>query len=613
MQANQTRHTLPQATVDAAAAPRPAGAGGFAGWRRQWLPLMLALAVLAGMVVPGIRYRRWAWDFTALGRYKFDINRNYNFGKTASEGGILNIYEDQVRDDPPMELKLDYPPLRLATFQAWVAWKQWGHPENRYWKPDYAFNAPLMRYYTALELLAALAAFLLVRYWLRQCAQAEWADLTATIPPSTGLVRATLAFALLWFDPGVVVVAHGWPSPNMWVIPFYLWTALLCLWDWWFAAGLVMGVGAMMQGQQLLVASVFVLWPLFAGKPLRALRWLAGFGLAFMLIASGWMLTRRPDIQLPARQINWPAVQWVAASVGLLGLLGLRTTLRRRIGWPWFVPLAVAAAVALVWPAIRTHDQTTMAIAILAALLLVGLFWQLSWTIKRYLLALTAGACLLLCIQFFNAGTAWWRIGFLYGAERFPNVGGSYTNNLPTILQGIFEWNDIHDIAFDIPKAWMFGWPADDLPVNVRQLLLAVFLVFFIAGAVAIARQWQRRDPNLLAALILPWLMFYTILPQMSPRYAVFVAGVGAICIGRSAGLSLLVLLFSALTVEQTSLCMMGGNHIRNPDFAVNPLFNTQMQDVFRGLNPGISWAEVVAAGVLFYVACMRSRRRPAC
>jgi hypothetical protein len=613
-----------------------------------WMSIALAAIVLIGMIFAGISYRRWAWDFTAPGRFRYDINRNFNFGLTGNRVGFLNIYEDQIRDNPPVDTKMDYPPLRLGTFQAWAAWTRWRHPEIQRWRPDYDFNAPLMRYYTTLEALACIAAFLIVRHWLRVCALEQSAslppksplDAKPRLPLQTGLLRATLAFGVLWFDPGIAIIAHGWPSPNMWAIPIYLWAVLLCLWDFWFIAGVVMGAGAMMQGQQLLVAAAFVLWPLFAGRPTRAFRWASGSLFTFMLVASGWMLTGRPDIQLPARQMNWPAAVWVSLSLILLALVGLRTRLTRTatkprpssptglaasaasgvqdsgttpatrgLGSRAPYAIAAAAAISLTWPALLARNPATIAATLIAAVLLVLVFWHANWTIKRYLLPLTAGACLLLCIPFFGATTAWWQIGFVYGTERFPDAAMPLANNLPSLLRVLLGWNDIHDIAVTIPASFVFHWPSQPLPITVREFLLAIYIALLIPACAAIARQWRRRDPNLLIALVLPWLLFYTVLPQMSPRYAVFVAGMGVLCIGASLGPWLLILFFSALTVAQSSLCMMDGNRIGG-DASFNVLFNGQMRGLLDRLNPGVAWAEVLAAGVLFYVAFTRGRGR---
>jgi hypothetical protein len=96
----------------------------------------------------------------------------------------------------------------------------------------------------------------------------------------------------------------------------------------------------------------------------------------------------------------------------------------------------------------------------------------------------------------------------------------------------------------------------------------------------------------------------------MSPRYAVFAAGIGAICVGRSVGLSVIVLLvFSVLTVQQTALCMIYGNQWRIRRGGGNALFNVDMRNLFEEINPGPSWAVLLATGILLWTSFMRSRR----
>jgi hypothetical protein len=279
----------------------------------------------------------------------------------------------------------------------------------------------------------------------------------------------------------------------MWAIPFYLWTVLLCLWDCWFLAGMVMAVGAMLQGQLMFVAPIFVLWPLLAKQWQRTLRVVAGFALGFMLVVSPWMLTLRPNVHEPARVLNWPAVKWVA------------------ISW--------------------------------AVLLIVGLIWRRTWV--RYALALAAAGCLLLCVPWFGAGTAWWEIGFLYGAEKFPNVGSNMTANLPTIVTTVLGWQNVHEVVWEIPKGWLWGWPSIDIGVTPRQVFLPIYVVLFLGTGWAMARHWRNAHEKLLVAVVLPWVLFFTVLPQMSPRYAVFAAGVGAICVGYSFAMPLLVWCFA--------------------------------------------------------------------
>lgn len=566
--------------------------------------LVLVIATLAG-----VSYRHWAFEATQAGRYRGDIRRNYDFGVAVLEEGYLNIYENQLRDDPPIDRKLDYPPLRLATFTAWVAWTRWKQPETSEWQDDFEFNAFLMWHNTVLAWLGALAALLIVRYWLRESARADLpppGEDEIRLKPGVGMVPAVLAFLALWFDPGMLIIGHGWPSPNMWAVPYYLWTAYLCLRDRWFVAGLVMGIGAMLQGQQLFVVAVFVLWPLFAGRPTRSLRWVAGFALAFALVASGWLLTLRPDANSPLRVMNWPAVAWVAGSAAALALVGLRTTFRGKFHWAWFLAPVAGAMAILCWPAGRAGvGPLTMA---MPAAALVAAFWFCPWSFKRYLLALTVAVCLFACIGLFGGSSAWWKIGFLYGAERFPVMAFNTTNNLAAILQSYFDWTDINETAVHIPKALVAGWPGEPLPISIKQFLFAIFVIGLVAASAAIAAQWRRRDRNLLVALVLPWVLFYTIPAQISPRYPVFIAGVGAICLGRSLGMWLLVLMFSALTVEQAGLSMMQSNWIRHgPE--VDPLFNGNVRQLFSQCNPGVSWAVVLAAGVFLFASFSRSRR----
>lgn len=572
--------------------------------------VLLALFALA-MIQPGMAYRKWAWEFTDPGRFHGDLNRNFTFGVKALENGYLNLYEDDLRDKPGFGQKLDYTPLRLLTFEAWAAWVWRTQPDVRTCHGnanEYDVVAPLLHYYTALGWLAAVAAMLIVRHWLLVCRRADEPQLGDDVSPWTGVIRAMLAFTLLWFDPGVAIIAHGWPSPNMWVIPLYLWTVLFCLWDRWFIAGVVMGIGALMQGQQMFVMPIFVLWPLFAGQPVRAMRWVCGFAIMFVGFASGWMLSVRPDVQQQVRYVNWTAVVWIVASILLLVLVALHRQIpwKRHRAW-WFVPIGVALVVVNL-PAWFTGDFETIGIALCVSSLMIAALWWFSWTITRYLLPLATAGLLLACIPFFGASTAWWEVGFLYGAERFRNIGGSLTNNLASILTFTFNWYNIDQHCFTIEPQTFLGWPAQSIDVNIRQVMVSVYVVFFLLAAVAIARQWRRKGPGLLVALVLPWVLFFTLMPQMSPRYAVFAAGIGAICVGRSIGMSLLVLYFSALTVEQTGLCMMSANRGSADG---NWFFNRDMYELFQTINhPGPSWATLIAAGVFVWVSLTGVPRR---
>jgi hypothetical protein len=470
-----------------------------------------------------------------------------------------------------------------------------------------------MNVYTAGKWLAAVAAMLIVRFWLRRCAAARSPDGVAG--PWVGIVRAMLAFALLMFDPGMAIIAHGWPSPNMWVVPFYLWTVLFCLWNRWFTAGVVMGLGIMLQGQLMGVAAVFVLWPLFAGKPVFAFRWICGVAIAYMACTVGWMVTTRPNLELPHRYVNWAAVFWIVWSMAQLAAFSV-DTVSKWPAWRWWRWVPGAAAVVIInFPAVKIAWQigeaTWMVTTLLLSLGVVAVLAWCRWSIKRYVLALSAALLLAACMPLFGASTAWWEIGFAYGAERFPNVGGNMANNLGALLHYYWGWGDIKQICLTIEPGSLWRWPGQAIALNNRQVLVSVFTVFLLIATAAMAWQWRRKGEGLLVALVTPWVLFFTLMPQMSPRYTVFAAGVGAICIGRSVGMSLLTWFFSALTLQQVAMCMMS-SRMFDSSHRWNWLFNAEMNERFVRINPGPSWATLVAAGVFVVVALSLPRRQRA-
>jgi len=560
-------------------------------WRGNW-PLLLVGCFLVWMTILGTGYRRWIWNAAEPVRMVFDIQRNQRFGAEALQAGWLNVYEDELARNPPEDDRLDYPPLRLLTYEAWMAWERAADRTPRHWVADIRYNAFLMGFSTTFEWFGAAAAFLIVYWWTRYRPGTALASGQGGPDPWLGLLPATAAFLCAWFDPGVAIVGHGWPSANVWAPPVYLWAALLCLWDRWFIAGLLLGIGVHLQGQLSFSAAVFIVWPLAAGRPGCALRWICGFALAFALVVSGWMLTVRPDLHEHVRLVNRPALAWVAGSLGLLMATGLRGPLHRRLAKSWFLIPAIAAIAVISLPAMLGGGVRMCAITFVAAIGLACLFWFLRWSSLRYLLALATAACLLGCMPFFGASTVWWDTGFRYGTERFPEMTVGSVSNLPAVLQYSYGWENLHAVVFTIPPAMMHGLPTEPIPVDMRQLLMGSFFVLLLVAGAAIGRQWRQGNFNFLVALVLPWVLFYTICPQMGPRYPVFIAGVGAICVGQSVGMLLVSLFFSALTLQQILAYRL--------DASASPT----LVHILTPLSPGLSWAVIACACVFLWVSC---------
>ena len=346
----------------------------------------------------------------------------------------------------------------------------------------------------------------------------------------------------------------------MWVIPFFLWAVLLACWEWWFVAGLVMGLAAMFKGQQMFIAVVFLLWPLFAGQPGRALRWLAGFGLAASLVISPWMLSYRTDFTAPERIFDWPAFGTVLGCT---------------------VAVTVAA-----WFVKRISRRT-----------------------RGCIVAGALAASLLLCILLFHASMAWWKLGFLYGTERHPNMVVGPGNNLGALLDARFGFHDPKEIVWTIPAKAILGWPSEEVDVQLRYILFGIFLVSLVVSCIAIARQWRRQDRRFLIAILTPWILFYSIPLQIHDRYLLFAAVPAAILIGLGVGPALLGIFLTVLTFLQTAESAMGSNPMLMGNY-YHPLFNLDFVLLCRRLRPDISWAVLAIAGVFFFSSFMTSRWR---
>lgn len=577
----------------------------------RWGLLLILLDVLIGSTVVGLQLRRWAWDYTEPARFRYDIGRNYRFGREAIEQGYLNVYENQLITQPDEANKINYTPLRLGLFGAWAKWNTWTQADPREWQESHEFNAFLMYFNSSLEWLAAIAAFLLVRHWIWRTGPPP-PDATRVGRLLHGSVRATLAFLLLWFNPAMIASAHGWPSTDMWVVPFFLWTVLLACWNRWFLAGVVMGIGAMFKGQQLFTVAMFLLWPIFAGEPGKAIRWLCGFALAATLVVSGWMISypADADVSTPDRIVDYAALTWVlTAAAGVLIMNGWRIVPRK---WRWaWAPVVLLGMGLILRPGLGQIDGWTWALAGLAAIVAAGAIW-LPWRSQGYSVAAVISATLLLCIVYFHGTTGWWELGFMYGTERHPMMVVGPGNNLGALLYERFGYHDPKAVVASLEMpAWLAGAPAEGTPaptfgLQLRHLMLGVFAVLMVISCIAIAKQWRRNDRRFLVAIIVPWLLFYAIPVQVHERYLLYGSAAGAIVIGCSFGLAALNLFLVLLTALQTVNCMMMANGlIYRMD---HPVLNADLGRFCDTLRPDISWAVLAATGVFFFAAFTRSR-----
>lgn len=348
-------------------------------FRRLLAVALIGLAV-AAVIAAGLWLRRWAWDASASAHFLPDIRNAHRWGRAADRIGYLNLYRNRVgRQNPRRNLQLDYPPLRLLIMERWAGWTRREFPKARKWDPSWDFNAPLLHLNSAFELISALAMFFLVALWSRRAAGGR------APPGRRPWILGALAALLVWFNPALIWVAHCWPQWDAWGVAVYLVAALLASLGLWLPVGLVLGVGALLKGQVLVVAAFFVLWPLFARKPAGAVRVVLGLLLGIALGGSPWFLGTFADGRRWA--FHPPAAFWVAG-----------------------VLLAAAVGLAL-WK--RRNPEVRPA----------------PWLAGAALLALA------LCVPLFDADLSWLKVGFFFGSGHFPVLRMGRTPNLPGLLE----------------------------------------------------------------------------------------------------------------------------------------------------------------------------------
>ncbi len=214
----------------------------------------------------------------------------------------------------------------------------------------------------------------------------QWAGVGVLFAAACGAMRAMpaehrgwaaglMAAIFIWFDPALLVDGHVWPQWDGWVLPPFLAAALLASLDWWLAAGLVLGVGAMFKGQVLLGSPVLILWPVLSLRWGAAGRLVVGALLAAGLIVSPWLvLNDRRRRGGRSRCGGWPACWWRGPSAVALSLyrrpVGREARRLGGDGWrpggrgapavagPVGTPSAIGPGGAIPWPPVAAEAVT---------------------------------------------------------------------------------------------------------------------------------------------------------------------------------------------------------------------------------------------------------------
>lgn len=351
--------------------------------RRIFISSLVVLAIALGIIA-----RQWTWAETRHVRFTKDIvNGFYWGGETLAEArklsvepqavpswpdflrGYHGLYDRVRRDAYQKEYLLDYPPLRLLVMSIWARGVQQDFPGARDVRVNYV--KPLLRFNLFCELASVLGVFLLTRRLVDQASGSTCSPLLHRISPQNrGWMCGAAAALTAWFDPSMILDAHGWPQWDVWILPFYLFAVMAATTRRWFWCGCLLALGAMLKGQLLFVAPFFIIWPLWQKRWDHALLVLSGFITATALVTAQWLLS------------NWQV--GLAAALAALAIWSFLLWRRPNHLWKWGSGLTAAAIIA------------------------------------------SAAA--------FHGDFAWLRIGFLYGTERYPYLFVSSCYNLPSLL-----------------------------------------------------------------------------------------------------------------------------------------------------------------------------------
>jgi len=640
-----------------------------AGWTA-----IVTITVVA--FLSGLQLRSWTFDVTTPIRFG-DIYRGCGWGLWASGSeGFLNQYEKMSIQQADSRRWLDYAPLRLAAMTLWGHWIREHYPDaasdpNRAfesWQREREFSQPILNFNTGVEVLGAVCAFLLTRHWVRRCdraplgknQQADALPLGERPDPwytLRGAGAGTAAALILWFNPAMHLSAHGWPTWDMWVVPMYLLALLLAGWNLWFLCGLTIAIGAMFKGQQLAVATVFVLWPLLQGRVGASARWVIGLAFGFAMIASPWLVTYLPpDALAVARAVQaqsgqewqapygtfdiprvWdkPALLWVIGVTLGLGLAPiimawLRKLTRREqlengdrafgIYLIGAIVVGVLLTTALVWPmrSVQNVAHFWYALPVAGAIAtLVVLLARVRGAF--YCAAAGCGGSLLLCMVLFNGSHAWWDCGFHYGTIHWQWMIMGTTSNLPGLLDIRYGWErSALQTAFTIPSELLWNWPAGTIDVTAKQMFSVIYGVTLVLCGLGISRAAARHDRRVLVAFVAPYVMFFCFPCQIHERYLLFAAGSAAILVGYGWGMTLLGLFMTAVTWIMTMHVMIGNG--RRVDFGIylnqtfpgwfGPDFGDKLLRFIAGTHPDIAWAVLLVAGIFMYYSLVPSPRR---
>jgi hypothetical protein len=218
---------------------------------------------------------------------------------------------------------------------------------------------------------------------------------------------------------------------------------------------------------------------------------------------------------------------------------------------------------------------------------------------------------LFLCVPVFDGSLAWYKVGIVSGSHQSLEMIAGPDCNLAAILEKRWNWgsldpvltfnpgpgaNFVGSFLSGVDRRFQFT-PNRPLELPLGYFLFGIYLVSLIACSVGAATHARNRSPRFLVAITAPWIILFTVLPQMHERYLVWGAAISAMTVIVSPGLALLSLFVTSIALMQQAN-LMTRDH---PDYPFVSFMN--------GATPDIGWALVVAAAIFLYFAVKPDRK----
>ena len=459
-------------------------AGGFA--RRA----LLALLVIVLLVV-GIQLRHWTWAKTRHVRFQHDIVNGFYWGsKTLTEARHLS----------PDESSAD---SWAAFFRGYFG--LYDRVKREAYENEYGLDYPPLR-------------LLAMSIWAKQVSS----EFPGTDDAHPGHVKpllnanlvcelasAVAIFLLVRFwlrratDAKMSIFLRSFPTKHRgWI------------------CGLLAASVAWLEPSMILDAHGWPQWdvwivPFYLFALLAALknRWFV----CGCLLAAGAMLKGQLLLVVPFF-LFWPLWQkrWMRAFRVLVGF-AITTAF---LASPWLL----------------RNPAAWIAVGIVVSVSLLFLLWDRPRHAGTWIAGLTAIAVFV--VGAFDGGSfAWLQVGFLYGSEHYPYLFISSCYNLSSLLA---------NSGWELKDSF---WSADFGSLHFDLTLQWTLRLFYLGGlalcALGAARHVRNRDPRLLIAIVMPWLLMFALLGQMHERYLVWGAVISAVALGANLRLSVLHFIIS--------------------------------------------------------------------